>query len=115
MKVLVYGNRKMDAILWDASTKDLEAAAYLALFTYLDTEWQVYADLKEPVAWDEPDTPSKQRQWYDRAAKGDAEAARLLLGWRKARHYEYEDGWDIHSVLRPKKVKVKNESATASR
>lgn len=35
MRVLLYSNRKMDAILWDASTKDLEAAALLALFKYL--------------------------------------------------------------------------------
>lgn len=72
-----------------------------------DTEWQVYADLQEETpAWDQPDKPSRQRVWYDRAVKDDADAARSLLVWRKARNYEYEDEWAFHSVLQPKKVKA---------
>jgi len=35
-KVLVYGNRKSDDILIDASTPEKEAAAFLKLFNYLD-------------------------------------------------------------------------------
>jgi len=47
MKVLKYENRKADAVLFDISTPEKEAAAYLRLFKILDEEWQCYVDLEE--------------------------------------------------------------------
>lgn len=51
MKVLIYGNRKQDDMMWDASTPEQEDAAFLALFRYIGDVWKVYstlnADLKD--------------------------------------------------------------------
>ena len=83
MKILKYGNRKIDDIAWDASTPELESQAFLELFRYFDGEyWQMYAD---------PPT-GKQKALYEKAKFGDAEAARKLLQLRKT--YEYE-AWEL--------------------
>jgi hypothetical protein len=87
MRILQYGNRKMEPIAWDASTPELEAAAFLELFRYFNGDyWQMY------VA--SPPTP-KQKRLYERAKGGDAGAARKLLEMRK--DYEYED-WKLVEV-----------------
>lgn len=44
-KVLRYSNRKEDDQLWDASTPELEDAAFLALFKHLDENWDTYNDM----------------------------------------------------------------------
>ena len=49
MKILIYGNRKQDPDMYDISTPEKEAAAYLKLFNYLDEHWQVYCDLEDDV------------------------------------------------------------------
>ena len=49
MKILIYGNRKQDTDMYDISTPEKEAAAYLKLFAYLDEHWNVYADLEDEV------------------------------------------------------------------
>jgi hypothetical protein len=49
MKILIYGNRKQDPDMYDISTPEKEAAAYLQLFKYLDEHWQVYCDLEDDV------------------------------------------------------------------
>lgn len=96
MRVLQYDNRKIDPILLDASSPEKEAAAYLALFAYLRTEWQVYADLEEPVAWDAQ--PSKQQKLYAKALAGDAVAVKQLLVARRQEEYEY---WALIDVDDP--------------
>ena len=115
-RVLKYSNRKVDDCFWDASTEDLEAGAYLALFEMLDESWQVYGSLKEkeePYQKKPPEHPEgcmceqckafrnetkaipgrekerlEQLELYKKAKKGDALAARKLLSQRK--DYEYE-------------------------
>jgi hypothetical protein len=86
-KVLVYGNRKSDDILIDASTPEKEAAAFLKLFNYLDNEWQCYSDMD-----------GKQKILYGKAKAGDASAAFRLLSQRKS--YEYEE-WHIADLIDP--------------
>lgn len=49
MKVLMYENRKQEAVFWDASTPEKEAAALKCLFKFLDETWEVYGDLKVPA------------------------------------------------------------------
>lgn len=84
MKILQYGNRKMEPIAWDASTPELEAAAFLALFQYFDGDyWRMYT--ASPLS-------GRQKTLYDRAKGGDAGAAKKLLELRKT--YEYED-WSL--------------------
>lgn len=78
-KVLVYGNRKMDDISWDASTPVLEAAAFLHLFNYLDTTMEVYGCC--------PMTKLEQKL-YDAAKQGDAQAAQRLVTLRQTAEYE---------------------------
>lgn len=115
-RVLVYENRKVDASYFDASTEELEAGAFLALFKLLDESWQVYGALEDPeeaycdrpdghpdgcmceacVAHrkEAPEVPRRERdriehlELYRRAKKGEAWAARALLTARK--DYEYE-------------------------
>ena len=80
MELLVYGNRKQDDYLWDISTPEKRAAAFLELFVFLRDDWQVY----------ECGTLSaKEKEWYDKAQEGDASAAEKLLTKRKS--YEYEE------------------------
>ncbi|MAH42136.1 hypothetical protein CL614_00155 [archaeon] len=40
-RVLLYSNRKIDTIAWDA-TNGKEEKAFLALFNYLDKEWRMF-------------------------------------------------------------------------
>jgi len=47
MKVLIYGNRKQDDMMWDASTPEKEKAALRQLFECLDESWQVYGEIKD--------------------------------------------------------------------
>lgn len=86
-KILLYENRKCDPVAFDASTPELEAAAYLKLFKLLDEDWQVYecGDLK-----------ADHKKWYQKAKTGDAVAAEKLL--RARRDYEYET-WQSVNVL----------------
>jgi hypothetical protein len=45
MRLLVYGNRKSDDVMYDISTPEKKAAAFLKVFKLLDKDWQVYGDL----------------------------------------------------------------------
>lgn len=47
MKVLIYGNRKQSDMIYDISTPEKEAAAYLDIFNMLDKDWEVYIDLED--------------------------------------------------------------------
>lgn len=115
-RILVYSNRKTDPTYFDASSEELEAGAYLALFAQLDEAWRCYDSLKDeekPYGKREkghPDgcmcnpcdafrkdvasTPQREKlrlehlALYKAAKKGVAEAARALLNARK--DYEYE-------------------------
>lgn len=87
MKVLVYGNRKTEDVLYDVSTPAKRGKAFLKVFRLLDKEWDVYSDL------DEPDLQTREARWKDlrdKARAGDAEAAEALLMQRSRLHYEYE-------------------------
>lgn len=88
MKVLVYGNRKQDDEIYDISTPEKEAAAYLKLFNFLDEEWRVY----------ETGLNSKQKIWYERAKGRDSDAAKKLLFARK--DFEYEE-FHFGEVINP--------------
>lgn len=105
MKVIIYENRKTDAMVWDASTPEKQAAAFLDLFNMLDEHWQCYSDLEaeEPYYWadsrDEPEVAERRkksqlyrhqlmRQSYKLAKEGNAIAAEDLL--KSRRDYEYE-------------------------
>lgn len=87
-KVLVYGNRKMDDMCWDASTPILESLAYLKLFTYLD-ECEMYCEMSK-----------EQQKLYTRVKElRDATAAKQLLVQRKQQGHEYETEWRFVNVL----------------
>lgn len=88
MRVLIYGNRKQDDDIYDISTPEKEAAAFLTLFNYLNDEWCVYGD----------DLGNKEQSLYDAAKRGDAMAAKKLLSIR--RDYEYEE-WHYGEVINP--------------
>ena len=88
-KVLVYDNRKMDPVIWDASTPELEDKALLALFKFFD-EWNFYEDLR-----DNPQPTligTNQYGLYQKAKTGDIVACKRLLGQRKGNEYEF---WQI--------------------
>jgi hypothetical protein len=107
VRILLYSNRKVDPMAWDASTPEKKAAAFLALFEYLRDDWEVYADLQEPQPWD-VDKPSRQRVLFQRAVAGDAEAAEALLTMRKKYEYEYWsliDAVDAREAREQKKKK----------
>jgi hypothetical protein len=117
-RVLIYENRKSgEPYVLDASSLELEAGAYLALFRCLD-QWQVYEDLKEATYQrhlPEGHVPGclceackmfqegqkqlplleQKRQMdlklYQRAANGEAAAARALLDHRNSPDSEYEN------------------------
>jgi len=76
--VLIYTNRKIDMMVWPFTTPEERRAAVLALFTYLDTEWEAYSELHDAR--------------LDRARAGSADAAYYIL--RERRDYEYET-WQI--------------------
>ena len=56
MNVLIYSHRKNDGEMYDISTPEQEAAAYLRLFLEFDNYWSAYADLDEiePLTQCEP-------------------------------------------------------------
>jgi hypothetical protein len=78
MKLLIYGNRKQDDMIWVIDTPEQRAQAFLALFKYLRDEWQVYEDVEKQDA----DLKAK-------ADTGDTQSAEILLRRRKS--YEYEE------------------------
>jgi hypothetical protein len=78
MELLIYGNRKQEDEIWDISTPEKRAAAFLDLFKILRDDWQVY----------ESDLNTKQAGLVVLANEGDAKAAETLLKQRKS--YEYE-------------------------
>jgi hypothetical protein len=80
MKLLVYGNRKQDDMIWDVSTPEKRAAAFLALFAVLKDDWQVY---------EASTLNTKESALFVQASEGDAESAEALLNRRKT--YEYEE------------------------
>jgi len=88
MKVLMYGNRKMSPIAFDASTPELELKAFLRLFQYFDGDyWRMYK--ASPLT-------GKQKDWYEKAKYGaDGDSARKLLTARRT--YEYEE-WQLVEV-----------------
>lgn len=116
-RILVYSNRKADPIYFDASTEELEAGAFLALFELLDESWQCYVNLKEEekpyykrpeghvdgclcneckaFRKEDKEVPKREAErleqfaFYTAAKKGEALAARRLLELRK--DYEYEE------------------------
>lgn len=91
---------KHETYVIDASDLD---AAHLALFSlFKDNEY--YMDLDEPDAWD-VDKPSRMKQWYAAAKKGDAKAAKSLLNHRRGLGYEYEDRWRLTLMMDPKRKK----------
>lgn len=87
MSVLIYGNRKQDDEIYDISTPEKEAAAFLLLFKTLDEDWQVYGELNK-----------REKELYKAAKAGDANAAKRLLTMRKG--YEYEE-WRYGNVIDP--------------
>ena len=103
MKVLMYDNRKIDPILIDASSDEARDAALLALFKYLDEEWDVYDDLgKDNGCFGR--AADIQRQHYQMALAGDAKAAFDLLKKRKGNEYEYWQFIDVVNPLEPDQV-----------
>lgn len=95
MKVLIYGNRKQDDEMYDISTPEKEAAAYLVVFKTLDEDWQVYIEVE-----------GKQKELYEKAKKGDSESAKKLMNQRKS--YEYEE-IRIGEVIDPLTLKDEEE------
>jgi uncharacterized protein with FMN-binding domain len=114
-RVLVYENRKAPPAYWDASTAELEAGAFLALFKHLDEDWQVYSGLTQEVSQAtlpkghpeacfcdeckgvraeisrfarEVRDQKDDLALYEMAKKGDADAARALCASRKDHEYE---------------------------
>lgn len=75
-KILLYENRKVDPVAWDASTPELKKNAFLQLFRLLDEDWQLFTELAD-----------MQSKVYEDARNGDAQAARKVLNYHKG--YEY--------------------------
>lgn len=86
MRVLIYGNRKQDDYIYDVSTPEKEARAFIQLFQYLDEDQDVYAG----------DLTREEEVLYKRAKEGDADAAKKLLTARRT--YEYEE-WRYGEVI----------------
>ncbi len=90
-KVLIYQNRKSPAYVWNVSTPEKRAKAFLSLFNLLDTEWDCYVDLDI-----NPTVEVKYEAELFRAAKaGNAKAAEELMSIRLDIEYEY---WSISEV-----------------
>ena len=87
-RVLIYKNRKIDAIVIDMSSGKA-AAGYLTLFRYLDQEWKVY---------DTSLANATEKALYREAKQGDAKAAETLLTRRKNEDYE---SWYISAMYDP--------------
>lgn len=97
MKVLIYDNRKIDPIVIDASTEEAELAAFMALFKYLNDEWQVYSDL-EDIGDEDARHSRAQAALYKKAIDGCAKSTRALLLARRSYEYEY---CSLHEVVNP--------------
>ena len=110
-QVLIYENRKIDPIVWDVSTLELRAKAFMALFKILDVDWEAYSDLDDECVEEgcshsctyhkviESTRPNLDQQGLYAAAKdGNAKAAEQLLQMR--RDYEYEN-WVITEMEEP--------------
>lgn len=100
MEILYY-KAKHDPVFWDASTPKKKAAAYLALFRYLD-KWSGYADLDERGRGYSLKVWRALRKARDGARAGDAAAAMRLLDYRNSQGYEYETFYFVY-VLDPEK------------
>jgi hypothetical protein len=87
--LLIYGNRRQEDIIWDISTPEKRAAGFLALFRFLNEEWDVY----QP-----DDLNAVQEKLFNKAVEGDAVAAEHLLIIRK--NYEYEE-WHFGELINP--------------
>jgi len=91
-QVLIYENRKMDPIVWDASTPELEGKALLGLFNLMDS-WNFYEDLRDNP---QPNlTKSNQYSLYQKAKEGNVIACKQLLSQRKSYEYEF---WQLLPV-----------------
>lgn len=90
MKVLIYGNRKQDDTIWDASTPAKETVALRKLFDYL----------RDPDGWDVYSTIETEEHLslYRAAEAGDDTSLKKLLELRQ--DYEYEE-WKWGEVLKP--------------
>ncbi len=86
MKLLVYGNRKQDDQIWDISTPEKRAAAFLELFAILRDDWQVY---------ESSELTTKEAGLLVQANEGDAAAAERLMKGRRT--YEYEEWHETES------------------
>jgi hypothetical protein len=49
MDVLIYNGKHDEGLMYDVSTPEKEAAAFLILFAYLDEDWDMYSDIEEPT------------------------------------------------------------------
>ena len=110
-QVLIYENRKIDPIVWDVSTLELRAKAFMELFRIIDKDWEAYSDLDDECAEAgcshtcahhrkvEPTRPNPDQQALYAAAKGgNTKATEQLL--RMRRDYEYES-WVITDMVVP--------------
>jgi len=97
-RILLYENRKIDPIAFDA-TGDKQRDAFYALFTYLDENWKVYGDLTNEN--------NQQSRFYHSAKAGDKDSAARLLAARRAYEYDrrVQSKWrkvSIHRLASPK-------------
>jgi len=90
-KVLIYSNRKTEAHVWNVSTPEKRAKAFLSLFKLLDETWDCYVDLE----YDPGDQDPHEVQLFKSAKEGDAKAAEQLLAGRLDSEYEY---WTVTNV-----------------
>jgi hypothetical protein len=74
MKVLQHGSRKTNPVLYDISTPEKEAAAYLLLFTTLNEDLQCYVDLEDGSNLCEPCTDG-QHKYCRGGCNGDEECS----------------------------------------
>jgi len=94
MRILLYSNRKMEPIAFDASTPELEAAAFLKLFRFFDHDQEGGYNMYDGGRG----LPGSQGTLYQKAKVGDSTAARKLLTARM--RYEYEQ-WSLIDVMSP--------------
>lgn len=135
MKVLIWTNKYGDE-LFDASTKELELAAYLEVFRMMDGD-DYYIDIAEPEPMEvcEPCTKSLHRlceggeecsceegecqrkrvrhfqiqsmqELYKKAKAGDAKAAKEFVDVRSHDGYEYERV-NLRDVNKPRVKKAR--------
>src|SRR5260370_37778826 len=88
--VLIYEVPKTgQTLVWDASTDQLKAEAFLDLFKFLDKELRMYIRAQLPIA---------QAQMYAQARKGNPEYAEAFLRIRKKNEYEGFTEAPVHVV-----------------